>query len=64
MPVMLLSVFFITAFWRRIPGSWDIGHKALKMMGVWADVEILCGPILVAALLGYGLYAWTLKGKT
>jgi hypothetical protein len=64
MPVMLLSIFFITAFWRRIPGQWNIWNRAVNMMGNWDDVKLLCGPLLAAAILGYGLYAWTLKGKT
>lgn len=59
--VMLLTVFFITALWRRIPGSWNIWNRAMDMMGNWDDVKLLCGPLLVAAVLGYGLYIWTLN---
>ena len=62
MLVMLLSVFFITAIWRGGPGFWSFGGRAVKMMGHWTDVAILDGPLLVAALSGYGLYVWTLKG--
>ncbi len=63
MLVMLGSVFFITAFWRRIPGHWNIWTRAVSMMGNWEDVKLLCGPLLVAAILGYGLYVWILSGK-
>src|ERR1035441_7663291 len=54
MLVMLLSVFFITAIWRGGPGFWSFGGRAVKMMGHWTDVAILDGPLLVAALSGYG----------
>jgi len=63
MLVMLLSVSFITVLWRRIPGTWDIWNRGLHMMSNWADVKILYSPLLASAVLGYGLYVWTLKNN-
>jgi uncharacterized membrane protein YhdT len=63
MGAMLLSIFFITAFWRRIPGSWNVSSRAIDMMGHWDDVMLLCGPLLAAAVLGYCLYIWALKSS-
>jgi hypothetical protein len=63
MLAMLISIPFIAALWRGNPGSLHFWTRALYMMRSWTDVKILYGPLLVATILGYLLYVWTLSGK-